>query len=93
MFEGDRISDFQEKPQIGEGWINGGFMVFEPAIFKYLSADGDSLEADALTRLAKEGQLMARRHDAFWQCMDTVRELKLLERLWATDTAPWKTWK
>ncbi len=92
LFDGDRVTEFQEKPQIGEGWINGGFMVFEPAALEYLDADEDSLETKAMTRLAADGQLMAWRHDDFWQCMDTLRELRLLERLWATGHAPWKVW-
>jgi glucose-1-phosphate cytidylyltransferase len=92
VFDGDVVVDFQEKPQIGEGWINGGFMVFEPAVFRYLDGDATSLEADALTRLAADGQLVAWRHEGFWQCMDTVRELRLLERLWETGAAPWRVW-
>jgi len=92
IFKGDAVTEFQEKPQIGEGWINGGFMVFEPGVFRYLAGDGDSLEADMLTRLAADGQLMAWRHGEFWQCMDTLRELRLLEQLWASGAAPWKLW-
>jgi glucose-1-phosphate cytidylyltransferase len=93
VFDGDLVSDFQEKPQIGEGWINGGFMVFEPAIFRYLDGDRDSLEADALDRLAADRQLAARKHDSFWQCMDTLRELRLLERHWQSGAPPWKLWR
>src|SRR6202043_1459068 len=93
IFDGDHVKEFTEKPQIGEGWINGGFMVLEPAIFSYLEGDGSSLEADALERLAADGQLVALRHDRFWQCMDTLRDLRLLEELWRKDRAPWKTWE
>jgi glucose-1-phosphate cytidylyltransferase len=93
LFEGDAVVEFQEKPQIGEGWINGGFMVFEPGVFRYLNGDGDSLESDMLTKLAAERQLMAWRHGDFWQCMDTLRELRLLESLWTSGEAPWKLWK
>ena len=92
VFEGDIVVDFTEKPQIGEGWINGGFMVFEPAIFDYLKGDGDSLEADALEQLAHDRQLAAYRHDDFWQCMDTLRDKRLLESLWHERRAPWKNW-
>jgi glucose-1-phosphate cytidylyltransferase len=92
MFDGDRVSQFTEKPQIGEGWINGGFMVFEPAILDYLEAASDSLEHEALTRLAIDGELMAYRHDAFWQPMDTLRDVRSLESLWEMD-APWKVWE
>jgi glucose-1-phosphate cytidylyltransferase len=92
VFEGDQVVEFAEKPQIGEGWINGGFMVFEPGVFRYLDNDATSLEADALTRLAADRQLVAWRHEGFWQCMDTLRELRLLEGLWAGPKCPWKVW-
>jgi glucose-1-phosphate cytidylyltransferase len=93
IFDGDLITEFVEKPQIGEGWINGGFMVFEPGVFEYLKGDKDSLEADALEQLARDGQLAAYRHDKFWQCMDTLRDKRLLESLWHEQQAPWKLWK
>jgi glucose-1-phosphate cytidylyltransferase len=93
IFDGDLITEFVEKPQIGEGWINGGFMVFEPGVFEYLKGDNDSLEADALEQLARDGQLAAYRHDKFWQCMDTLRDKRLLESLWHEQQAPWKLWK
>ncbi|HXG70648.1 MAG TPA: glucose-1-phosphate cytidylyltransferase [Gemmatimonadaceae bacterium] len=92
IFEGDLVVEFTEKPQIGEGWINGGFMVLEPAIFDYLSGDQCSLEIDALERLAGDRQLAAYRHDGFWQCMDTLRDKRLLEGLWQEKRAPWKVW-
>lgn len=91
-FDGDRVSVFKEKPQAGEGWINGGFFVFEPAIFDYLHGDDTVLEADPLERLAKDGQLMAYRHEGFWQCMDTLRDKNHLEELWG-NRAPWKVWR
>jgi len=93
VFEGDLVTEFTEKPQIGEGWINGGFMVFEPAIFEYLEGDQASLEAHALERLAVDRQLAAFRHDRYWQCMDTLRDKRQLERLWELGEAPWKVWK
>jgi glucose-1-phosphate cytidylyltransferase len=93
IFEGDIVVDFTEKPQIGEGWINGGFMVFEPEIFDYLEGDNSSLEADALERLAAARQLVAYRHEGFWQCMDTLRDKRLLESLWQERRAPWKVWE
>jgi glucose-1-phosphate cytidylyltransferase len=92
IFDGDLVSEFTEKPQIGEGWINGGFMVFEPRVFDYLEADSTSLEADALENLAADKQLVAYRHEAFWQCMDTMREVRLLEDLWRSGSPPWKIW-
>lgn len=92
VFTGDAVSEFTEKPQIGEGWINGGFMVFEPGVFDYLGADDSSLEADALEKLAADQQLMAFRHEEFWQSMDTMREVRLLESLWRSSQPPWKLW-
>lgn len=92
IFDGNLVSDFTEKPQIGEGWINGGFFVCEPAIFDYLDGDDSSLEVNALERLAVDRQLAAFRHEGFWQCMDTLRDKRLLEGLWQDDRAPWKVW-
>ena len=92
VFEGDLVAEFTEKPQIGEGWINGGFLVFEPAIFDYLGGDDSSLEIDGLERLAAERQLVAYRHENFWQCMDTLRDKRLLETLWHERRAPWRVW-
>ena len=92
IFDGDLVSDFTEKPQIGEGWINGGFMVLEPGVFDYIKGDDVSFEAEVLDRLAADRQLAAYKHPAFWQCMDTLRDLRLLEGLWQADQAPWKTW-
>ncbi|MBI4219533.1 MAG: glucose-1-phosphate cytidylyltransferase [Chloroflexi bacterium] len=93
VMEGDLVARFTEKPQIGEGWINGGFMVFEPGVLNYLKGDDTILEADALDRLAFDGQLAAYRHDGFWQCMDTLRDVRLLEALWQSDSAPWRVWE
>jgi glucose-1-phosphate cytidylyltransferase len=92
VFDGDLVVEFSEKPQIGEGWINGGFMVLEPGIFDYLDGDETSLEIDALERLASERQLAAFRHERFWQCMDTLRDKRLLESLWQQNRAPWHVW-
>lgn len=92
VFQGDLVSEFAEKPQAGEGWINGGYLVCEPAIFDYLGGDRTSLEADVLQRLAGDRQLAAFRHDGFWQCMDTLRDMRLLEGLWRSGDAPWKVW-
>lgn len=87
-----KVRDFIEKPQIGEGWINGGFMVLEPGVFNYLEGDESNLESDGLERLAGDGQLMAYRHEQFWQCMDTQRDKRYLEKLWESGKAPWKLW-
>lgn len=89
LFDGDMVERFTEKPQIGEGWINGGFLVFEPGIFDYLQGDDDSLEAHGLEQLARDGQIAAYRHEGFWQCMDTLRDKQLLEDLWERGEAPW----
>jgi glucose-1-phosphate cytidylyltransferase len=90
--DGDRVSSFAEKPAASEGWINGGYFVFEPGVFEYLAGPDDSLELDVLPRLAAAGQLRAYRHPSFWQCMDTLRDVRLLESLWASDSAPWRLW-
>jgi glucose-1-phosphate cytidylyltransferase len=91
--ESDAVREFAEKPQTQEGWINGGFFAFNPEIFDYLEDDRSILEREPLARLARERQLMAFRHDGFWQPMDTLREKQLLEDLWASGQAPWKVWK
>lgn len=93
IFEGELISQFTEKPQIGEGWINGGFMVMEPRVLDYISSDSTNLEAHVLELLAVEGQLAAYRHEFFWQCMDTMRDKRQLESMWQEGNAPWKTWQ
>jgi len=89
VFDGEMVSGFTEKPQAGEGWINGGFMVCEPRIFDYLDDDTTSLEHNVLERLASEGELAAYRHHGFWQCMDTLRDKRLLDELWGRGDAPW----
>jgi glucose-1-phosphate cytidylyltransferase len=89
QLEGDRVASFAEKPQTHEGWINGGFFVFERGITRYLDGDQQSLEREPLERLANEGQLMAYKHSGFWQPMDTLREKQLLESMWAAGQAPW----
>lgn len=89
--EDDEIVEFSEKPQTGEGWINGAFFVLEPGVFDYIDGDETQFEREPLERLAKDRQLMAYRHYDFWQCMDTIRDKKLLESMWE-DGAPWKVW-
>jgi glucose-1-phosphate cytidylyltransferase len=90
--EGDNVAAFTEKPQLGEGWINGAFFVLEPQILDYIDGDETIWEREPLERLAQDGQLMAYKHDGFWQCMDTLRDRKFLEQLWAEDRAPWRVW-
>jgi glucose-1-phosphate cytidylyltransferase len=88
-----RVTNFIEKPQIGEGWINGGFMIFEPGVFDYLKGDDSILERDGLEKLALDRQLMAYRHEGFWHAMDTLRDKRHLEQLWESGKAPWKLWQ
>lgn len=92
VFEGDLVTRFEEKPQAGEGWINGGFFVLEPGIVEYIAGDAMLWEREPLESLAAEGQLTAYRHEGFWQCMDTLRDVRLLETLWQDGKAPWKVW-
>jgi glucose-1-phosphate cytidylyltransferase len=89
VFDGDLVAQFSEKPQVGEGWINGGFFVLEPQVLDYIDGDATNLERDVLTRLSSEGQLRAFRHDGFWQCMDTLRDVRALSALWSSGAAPW----
>jgi glucose-1-phosphate cytidylyltransferase len=88
----NRIVEFSEKPQTREGWINGEFFVVEPGVFEYIDGDHIQWEREPLERLARDGQLMAYKHEAFWQCMDTLRDKVLLEELWQSGKAPWKLW-
>ncbi|MBE8398965.1 glucose-1-phosphate cytidylyltransferase [Leptospira borgpetersenii] len=90
---GDQVVRFQEKPQAEEGWINGGFFVFEPEILNYIEDESTMLERAPLEKLAKLGQLMSFRHPGYWQCMDTLRDKQTLEELWLQNKAPWKLGK
>ena len=90
---GSRVLVFSEKPQAEEGWINGAFFILEPEVFDYIEGDETVWEREPLERLAQEGQLMAYKHDSFWQCMDTLREKHLLEKLWQSENPPWKVWR
>jgi len=93
VLDGTTVKRFTEKPQVGEGWINGGFMVCEPDVLRYLDGDANSLERDALERLAADHQLAGYRHEGFWQCMDTMRDVRVLETHWQSGSAPWKVWE
>ncbi len=90
VLEGDAVHEFSEKPQVGEGWINGGFFVFGPGVFDYLADDETILERSPLERMAADGQLMAFRHEGFWHPMDTLRDKQLLEAMWTSGKAPWQ---
>ena len=89
IIEDDKVSQFQEKPQAGEGWINGGFFVFEPGVFDFINDDNTFLEREPLEKLAQMGELMAYKHSGFWQCMDTVRDRDSLQESWLSGNAPW----
>ncbi|HET7463585.1 MAG TPA: glucose-1-phosphate cytidylyltransferase [Longimicrobium sp.] len=87
---GDQVTEFREKPQTADAWINGGFFVLEPGIFDYLADDECIWEREPLEALARDGQLMSYRHRGFWHPMDTLRDKRLLEELWSSGEAPWK---
>jgi glucose-1-phosphate cytidylyltransferase len=91
--EGNQVVEFAEKPQTEEGWINGAFFVLEPQVLEYIDGDHTMFEHAPLERLARDGELMAYKHEGFWQCMDTLREKQILEELWDSGSAPWKTWE
>ncbi len=92
VLDGPVVADFTEKPQIGEGWINGGFMVLDRSVVDRIDGDGSSFESDVLEGLAADGQLMAFRHEGFWQSMDTLRDVRVLQSLWESGQAPWRSW-
>lgn len=92
-FDGDRVERFTEKPQTAEGWINGAFFVIDPKVFDYIDGDSTQFEKEPMEGLARDGQLMAYKHEGFWQCMDTLRDKHLLQDLWDKGNPPWKTWK
>ena len=92
VFDADRVTSFQEKPEGDGGWINGGFFVLSPRVFDYIDGDATVWEREPVERLAREGQLHAYRHHGFWQPMDTLRDKNHLEQLWSGGNAPWKTW-
>ena len=91
-FDGNKVIEFNEKPQTSEGWINGGFFVLEPEAIDYVQDESLDWEQEALQNLAADGQLMAFKHEGFWQGIDTIREIKLMNRLWSNEEAPWKIW-
>ena len=88
----DRVINFEEKPQAKAGWINGGFFVLEPSVFKYIKNESTIWEKEPLEELAKNKQLTAYKHNGFWQPMDTLRDKNYLEGLWNSKNIPWKTW-
>lgn len=87
------VKVFREKPQVHEGWINGGFFVFQREVLDLISGDEESLEGGLLTKLASMKELAVYQHPGFWQCMDTYREMELLNELWRSNKAPWAVWR
>jgi len=88
VFDGSTVKSFEEKPQLHEGWINGGFFICEPKLFDYLSDENQMFEREPLTKIVSDGQLSAYKHNGFWQCMDTQRDHEQLEKLWKSNK-PW----
>jgi glucose-1-phosphate cytidylyltransferase len=88
----DQVAHFEEKPQTHEGWINGGFFVLEPRVLDFIDGDATFFEKEPLTQLSRAAQLMAYRHEGFWQCMDTLRDKLNLDKMWQNGDPPWKTW-
>ena len=91
-FEGDQVTEFYEKPEASEGWINGGYFVLNRKVLDYIDGDASLWERTPVERLAQDGQLMGYRHYGFWSCMDTLKEKNFLEEMWASGKAPWKIW-
>jgi glucose-1-phosphate cytidylyltransferase len=90
MIDADQVKCFQEKPQMGQGWINGGYFVIQPEFFDLIAGDATILEREPLEQVARMGELMAYRHNGFWQCMDTKRDRDSLEELWQSGNATWR---
>lgn len=94
VIQGNRVTEFSEKPQIREGYINGGFFVLNQKVFDYLSVDENCIfEREPLERLANNGELMVFSHDDYWHCMDTLRDMDVLEKEWQSGNPPWKIWE
>lgn len=91
-FDGVAVNRFAEKPQLGEGWISGGFFVLEPSVLDTVEGDATPFEVEPMQRIVRRGQLAAYAHEDFWQCMDTLRDVRYLESLWCEGRAPWKVW-
>ena len=92
-FNKEEITAFEEKPQGDGSWINGGYFVLSPKVIDYIDEPGTTWENEPLKRLASEGQLSSYKHDGFWQPMDTLRDKLLLEKMWDSESPPWKVWE
>ncbi len=93
QLDGDLARSFEEKPQISEGWINGGFFVLNRKVFDYLDGDDCVFEREPLARLARDGELAVYRHEGYWRCMDTLRDVEFLNAEWASGEPPWAVWQ
>jgi glucose-1-phosphate cytidylyltransferase len=91
-FDGNRVTGFQEKPAGDGGWINGGYFVLSPKVVDYIDGDKTVWEREPMERLAADGQMSVYFHKGFWHPMDTLRDKRYLEELWASNKAPWKIW-
>ena len=92
ILDDGKVTEFKEKPQIGEGWINGGFFVLQPEVVNYIDGDQTAWEFESLEKIAADGQFAAYQHEDFWQSMDTLRDVNVLEKFWREGNAPWKLW-
>ncbi len=92
-YDGPLVREYNEKPDEGEGWINGGYFVLNKKVIQYIDGDNTSWEREPLEQLAREGQLAGYRHTGFWSCMDTLKEKKLLEEMWNSGNPPWRIWE
>jgi glucose-1-phosphate cytidylyltransferase len=92
-FKGRQVTEFYEKPQGAEGWINGGYFVLNARAIDYIENDDTIWERDPVEGLARDGQLMGYRHQGFWSCMDTLKEKNMLEEIWSSGNVPWKVWQ
>ena len=92
ILDDGKVTQFKEKPQIGEGWINGGFFVLQPEVVNYIDGDQTAWEFESLEKIAADSQLAAYQHEGFWQSMDTLRDVNVLEKFWREGNAPWKLW-
>jgi glucose-1-phosphate cytidylyltransferase len=93
VLDGQRVAEFKEKPQTGLGWINGGFFVLSPRVLDLIDHDAQAFEVEPMARLVAQGELMSFQHQGFWQPMDTLRDKRLLDGLWASGEAPWRVWR
>ena len=92
-FSGEKVTDFYEKPETGDGWINGGYFVLNARALDYIDGDETIWERDPVERLVRDGELMGYQHSGFWSCMDTLKEKNMLEELWNSGHSPWNIWE